>query len=129
MPDMRYFDVQDWEKIKKDVQHGVEKGMVALKNGAIVAKQKAGDLTDEGKRQYKIYALKTKLHKGFADLGARVYSLMGKRAKNPALDAKVRAIVSQLKEIEEKVANLEKEPGSAPRKTARKAARKKAFTR
>jgi hypothetical protein len=117
---MSYFDTMDWEKVKKDLQRGVEKGMVAIKSGAIVAKQKAGELTEDGKRQYKIYALKTKVHKGFSELGARVYKLMGTRAKNPALDAKVKDAVAQLKKIEAQIVILEKEAGAAARKKTAK---------
>jgi len=107
---MNYFENIDWKNIKKDLQKGMEKGMAAMKKGAIVAQRKAGDLTEEGKRQYKILALKTKMHEGVTDLGARVYALMGSRAKNPALDAQVKNIVAQIKKLDEQIADLEKEP-------------------
>jgi hypothetical protein len=103
---MSYFESINWETIKKDLQKGLEKGMVAVKRGAIVAQKKAGELSDEGKRQYKLFALKTKVHQGFSDLGARVFALMGTRTKNPALDAKVRDIVSQLKKLEAQIGAL-----------------------
>ena len=48
---MGYFESIDWDGIKKDLQKGMEKGMAAMKKGAIVAQKTAGDLTDEGKRQ------------------------------------------------------------------------------
>ena len=48
---MGYFESIDWDGIKKDPQKGMEKGMAAMKKGAIVAQKTAGDLTDEGKRQ------------------------------------------------------------------------------
>jgi len=67
-----------------------------VKRGAIVAQKKAGELTEEGKRQYKISALKTKVHGGISGLGARVYALTGSRTKNPALDAKVKDLVAQI---------------------------------
>lgn len=110
---MGYFESIDWEGVKKDLQKGVEKGMAAMKKGAIVAQKKAGDLTDEGKRQYKILTLKTKVHEGVTDLGARVYALMGSRVKNPALDARVKNIVAQIKKLDAQIADLEKEPRSA----------------
>jgi hypothetical protein len=104
---MSYFESIDWEMIKKDLQKGLEKGMVAVNKGAIVAQKKAGELSDEGKRQYKLFALKTKVHNGFSDLGARVYALMGTRTKNPSLDANVRDIVTQLKKLEAQIGALE----------------------
>jgi hypothetical protein len=126
---MGYLETIKWDTIKKDLQKGFEQGMVAVKKGAIAAKKKAEELSDEGKKQYKIFTLKTKLHEGISDLGARVYTLMGTRAKNPALDAKVRDIVSQLKKTESQIASLERETGAIAKKTAGTAARKKTATR
>jgi hypothetical protein len=115
---MSYFERINWDTIKKDLQTGLEKGMVAVKKGAIVAQKKAGELSDEGKRQYKLFALKTKVHQGFSDLGARVYTLMGTRTKNPSLDAKVRDIVSQLNKLEAQIGALELEKTPTVRKKA-----------
>jgi len=116
---MGYFESMDWEGIKKDLQKGVEKGMAAMKKGAIVAQKKAGDLTDEGKRQYKILTLKTKVHEAVADLGARVYALMGSRVKNPALDPQVKNIAAQIKKLDAQIADLEREPRRAGTKKAK----------
>jgi hypothetical protein len=116
---MGYFESIDWKGIKKDLQQGMEKGMAAVKKGAIVAQKKAGELTEEGKRQYKIFALKTKVHEGISDLGARVYALMGSRAKNPALDAKVKDLAAQIKKLNAQIAEHEKMPRSAMKKKAK----------
>jgi len=116
---MGYFDSIDWDGIKKDLQKGMEKGMAAMKKGAIVAQKKAGDLSDEGKRQYKIFSLKTKVHEAVADLGARVYALMGSRSKNPALDPQVKSIVAQIKKLDAQIADLENEPRPARKKKAK----------
>ncbi len=116
---MGYFESIDWEGIKKDLQKGMEKGMAAMKKGAIVAQKTAGELTDEGKRQYKILTLKAKVHEGVTDLGARVYALMGSRVKNPALDPQVKDLVAQIKKLDAQIADLEKEPRSARTKKAK----------
>jgi hypothetical protein len=116
---MGYFESIDWEGIKKDLQKGLEKGMAAMKKGAIVAQKKAGDLTDEGKRQYKILTLKSKVHEAVADLGARVYALMGSRSKNPALDPQVKSIAAQIKKLDAQIAALERKPRPAGTKKAR----------
>ena len=116
---MGYFESIDWDGIKKDLQKGMEKGMAAMKKGAIVAQKTAGDLTDEGKRQYRIFALKTKVHEGVTDLGARVYALMGSRVKNPALDPQVKDIVTKIKKLDAQIAELEQEPRSAKTKKAK----------
>jgi hypothetical protein len=116
---MGYFESIDWEGIKKDLQKGMEKGMAAMKKGAIVAQKKAGDLTDEGKRQYKIMTLKTKVHEAVSDLGARVYALMGSGVKNPALDAQVKNIVDQINKLDAQIAGLEKKPRPVRTKKAK----------
>jgi len=116
---MSYFDSIDWDGIKKDLQKGMEKGMAAMKKGAIVAQKKAGDLSDEGKRQYKIFALKTKVHEAVSDLGARVYALMGSRSKNPALDPQVKNIAAQIKKLDAQIADLEGKPRPARKKKAK----------
>lgn len=116
---MSYFESIDWDGIKKDLQKGVEKGMAAMKKGAIVAQKKAEDLTEEGKRQYKILKFKTKVHEGVTDLGARVYALMGSRMKNPALDPQVKNIVAQIKKLDAQIASLEKRTRSTTRKKTR----------
>jgi hypothetical protein len=99
----------NWTELKGDLQAGFRDGIVALKKGAMVARKRAGDLTEEGMRQYKLIALKTKMHNGFSDLGARVYSLVtGKGLKNPAADTKVKDITVQLKRYEAEISLLEK---------------------
>ena len=44
-----------WENVKKDLQKGVKEGLDFLKEGAAIVKVKADELTDEGKKRYKIY--------------------------------------------------------------------------
>ena len=126
MPRMDGMQVLD--RVRKDfpdlgvvmmTAHGSEAIAVeAMKKGAIVAQKTAGDLTDEGKRQYKIFSLKTKVHEGITDLGARVYALMGSRVKNPALDPQVKDIVANIKKLDAQIAELEGMPG--PAKTGKK---------
>lgn len=103
---MKYFDKIDWLKLKKDVGTGLEKGVIAAKKGALVVKKGASDLSEEGKRQYKIMTLKSRVHSQIADLGARVYSLMGKRGGNPGLDATVKDIVTRIRKDEARLAAL-----------------------
>ncbi len=117
---MGYLESINWDSIKKDLQKGLEKGMAAVRKGAIVAKKKAGELTEEGKKQYQMLALKAKVHEAISDLGARVYALMrDSKAKNPALDARVKELLSNIKKLEEQIA-------AVARKTVRKNRGKKA---
>ncbi len=119
---MGYLENINWDSIKKDLQKGLEKGMAAVQKGAIVAKKKAGELTEEGKRQYRILTLKAKVHEAISDLGARVYALLrSAKTKNPALDARVKEILSNIRKLETQIAAAEKKK-HAPGKKARKAA-------
>jgi hypothetical protein len=86
-----------WDKVKGDVQKGLREGMAAIK-------EKAGELTDEGKRRYGLFELKSKVHKEMAELGGRVY---GSKSKNPMLDVRVKASVSRLKKLEARIRKLE----------------------
>ncbi|HXN07514.1 MAG TPA: hypothetical protein VN944_10690 [Nitrospiria bacterium] len=119
---MSYFDAIHWNKIKADLEKELKQGVLAFKKGAMVVKEKADQLSEEGLRQYKILSLKTKVYKGISDLGARVYSLMGSKGKNPALDTKVKGIAAQIKKYKTEIASLDK----ASKKTARKRIKKTA---
>ncbi len=50
-----------FDKIKKDVKKGIEEGIAVVKEGASVVSGKMGELTAEGKRQYKMFDLKARI--------------------------------------------------------------------
>lgn len=106
-----------WEKVKKDMQKGIREGLAIVKEGAAVVKEKAGELTEEGKRQYKIFDLKTKVQKEIAELGGKVYDLSSK-VKNPMLDSKVKAVVAKIKKLETQITRLEGKAKPQAKKTA-----------
>jgi len=95
-----------WEKVKQDLQKGIEEGMAALKEGAAVVKEKAEELTEEGKRRYRIFELKKEVHKELAELGGKVYDLNSK-TENPLFDNEVGAIIERIKALEAEMAELE----------------------
>jgi hypothetical protein len=122
---MGYLESVNWEMIKKDLQEGLEKGMAAMKQGAIVVQKKAEELTEEGKRQYKVLTLKARIHEAITDLGAKVYILMSStKVKNPALNAGVKEVMVRIKDLEEQISILEGK-GSTARPKVRPKARKK----
>jgi ABC-type glutathione transport system ATPase component len=122
---MGYLESINWEMIKKDLQEGLEKGMAAMKQGAIVMQKKAEELTEEGKRQYKVLTLKARIHEAITDLGAKVYILMSStKVKNPARNAGVKDVMVRIKDLEEQISILEGK-GSAARPKVRPKARKK----
>jgi hypothetical protein len=114
-----------WEKVKEDLQKGLEEGITYVKEGASVVMKKAEELTEEGKRRYRLYELKTKVQQEIAELGGKVYELSGK-VRNPMLDSKVKAIKARIKKLETEIMKSEGSPKTNLRKTASrsKAARK-----
>jgi hypothetical protein len=120
---MGYLDTVNWEDLKKDLQKSLEKGMEAVKKGALTARKRAGEVTEEGKKQYKVLLLQVKVERSISKLGARVYSLLkSKSAKNPALDASVKEIVAAIRKAEAQIAEA---GGKVKRLSAPKARRKK----
>jgi hypothetical protein len=116
-----YLDRIKWTDLRADLEAGLREGIVALKKSAMVAKKRADQLTEEGKRQYKLIGLKAKMHNGFSDLGARVYSLFtAKGLKNPAVDFKVKDITAQLKRYEAEILLLEKKIQKSSKRRSKK---------
>lgn len=95
-----------WEKIKSDIQKGIKEGIGMVKEGVTVAKAKAEELTEEGKRRLKIFELKTKVQREISELGGKVYDL-SEKIKNPMLDRKVKTIITRIKKLEVQIAKLE----------------------
>ncbi|HWR59636.1 MAG TPA: hypothetical protein VN328_12185 [Thermodesulfovibrionales bacterium] len=114
-----------WEKVKKDMQKGFEEGITFVREGASVVMKKAEELTEEGKRQYRLYELKSKVHREISELGGKVYELSGK-VRNPMLDSKVKAIRARIKKLETEITKLEGTPKPRAKKTSsgRKTAKK-----
>lgn len=108
-----------WESVKKDLQKGLKEGFDFLKEGAAVVKVKAEELTDEGKKRYKIYELKAKVQGEIEDLGGRVYDLSSKN-KNPMQDKRVKTIMTRIKKIETRIAKLEGKEIKKPKRTTTK---------
>ena len=116
-----------WQKVQKDmqkVQKDVQKG---VKESFTVIKKKAESLTDEGKKKYKIFDLKSTVHKHMANLGGMVYTMSGTK-KNPLQDAKVKAEIGKIKKIEDQISNIEapaKKKAAKKKTTKKKTAKKK----
>jgi hypothetical protein len=113
-----------WEKVKKDIQKGIKEGVEFVREGATVMKKKAGELSEEGKKQYRIMETRIKVQKEMTELGGKVYSISSK-AKNPLLDRKVKAIINKIRKFENQIAKLKGEKISPQKATVKKTARKK----
>lgn len=110
-----------WEKIKSDVQKGIREGFGIVREGVIVAKAKAEELTEEGKRRLKIFELKTKVQREISELGGRVYAV-SEKLKNPMLDKKAKAVIARIKRLETQIAKLEDKKKAVFRKVTQKRA-------
>ena len=107
-----------WEKIKSDIQKGIKEGIGIVKEGAIVVRAKAEELTEEGKKRLKVFELKTKVQRDLSELGGKVYALSAK-GKNPLLDSKVKSVIARVKKTEARIVTLEGKK-AASGKTAKK---------
>ena len=112
-----------FDKIRKDVTRGIEEGIAVVKEGASAVSEKMGELTAEGKRQYKMFNLKSKIQNQMTVLGGRAYDVLDSK-KSPAADDKVKAVFVKIKKLEEQLSKIEggKETKAAvPKKSAAKA--------
>jgi hypothetical protein len=107
-----------WEKIKSDIQKGIREGIGIVKEGAIVVRTKAEELTEEGKKRLKVFELKTKVQRDLSELGGKVYAISAK-GKNPLLDSKVKAVITRVKKAEARIVTLEGKKAASV-KTAKK---------
>jgi hypothetical protein len=105
-----------WDDVKTDLQKSWKEGLAAVRVGAAAVKVKAEELTEEGKRRYRIYELKTRVEKEISDLGGRVYD-MSRTRKNPLMDSKVKAVIGRIRKLEDSLTKLEGMPVQKPAKT------------
>jgi hypothetical protein len=115
-----------FDKIKKDVKKGFEEGLAAVKKGASVVSAKMSELTEEGKRQYKMLNLKLKIQSRMTELGGRTYDLLNKK-QNLETDRKIKAVVVKIKKLEAQLRKLEavkKTKTVATKKPAKKTAKR-----
>jgi len=109
-----------WDRIQKDIGKSLKEGLKTIR-------EKAGELTDEGKRKYGAYDLKSQIHKSMADLGAEIYALK-KSNTNPLKTAKVESLIGKIAKLEKRLAVIEPSkatPKPAAKKTPKKKATKK----
>ena len=106
-----------FDKIKKDVKQGIEDGIAVVKEGASAVSDKVGELTAEGKRQYKMFDLKAKIQSQMAVLGGRVYDVLDSK-KNLSADIKVKEVFAKIKNLEGQLSRLEGKGGEKEAKAA-----------
>lgn len=105
----------DLTKLRKDIEEGIKQGIVIVEKGVALVKVKAGELTEEGKKQYRMYELKTKLQKEVSVLGAKVCELSAAGAIKP-VHADVKKILGRIEKIQTSLAKFA--PAGASKKKA-----------
>jgi hypothetical protein len=94
-----------WDSIKKDFQKSLRESVHLLKEKATVMKEKAEELTEEGKRRYKIFDIQMRIQTEMGELGGRIYDLSSKSG-NPLLDKKVKTLIARIKKLETHIIKL-----------------------
>lgn len=96
-----------WDKVQKDISKSLKEGLQTIK-------EKAGELTGEGKRKYKTYELNSQIHRHMAELGAAIYAL---KKTNKKIDdsTKVTDLIKKISKLEE---SLGKQETAATKKKA-----------
>jgi len=95
----------DLTKLRKDIEEGIKQGIVIVEKGVALVKVKAGELTEEGKKQYRMYELKTKLQKEVSVLGAKVCELSAAGAIKP-VHADVTKILGRIDKLQTSLAKF-----------------------
>ncbi len=118
----------DLNKLRRDIEEGIKQGIVYVEKGVALVKEKAGELTDEGKKQYRMFELKTRLQKDIAALGAKVYALTAAGSVKP-VHQDVQKLIDRIGKAEKALARLEGKAAVGSAKSAGSASPKKALAK
>ena len=111
--------------LKKDIEDGIKQGVDAVKSTATMVKEKAEELTEKGKTQYRLYELKNKGQKQRAALGDKLRELV-KTKKMKVANEELKKLISVIDKTDEAIAKLEgKGSAPSPKKPAAKAIKPK----
>lgn len=95
-----------FNKIKNDLKKGLEGGIAVLKEGANVVSVKMNELSDEGKRQYKIFNLNLKIQDQIKELGGMAFAVL-ECGKSVDEDKKIKASYAKIKKLEWQLKKIE----------------------
>jgi hypothetical protein len=115
-----------FDKIRKDMKKGWEEGIAAVMQGTNVVSVKMNELSEEGKRQYKMFNLHVKIKDQMNDLGCIAYAVL-ESGKSLDEDKKIKAAYYKIKKLEwqlSKLAGSKKIKVATPKKAAKKTAKK-----
>jgi dGTP triphosphohydrolase len=109
-------------KLRKDIEEGIKQGIVYVEKGVALVREKAEELTDEGKKQYRMYELKTKMQKDIGELGAKVYAQFSS-VPPKSLSEEAQKLIDRIRKAE---ADLQKLEGASAAASEKASAKKKA---
>jgi hypothetical protein len=95
-----------FDKIRKDLKKGIEEGIAVLKERASVVSVKMNELSEEGKRQYKIFNLNLKIQDQMKELGGITFTVLDRR-KSLDEDKKIKAAFAEIKKLEWQLSKIE----------------------
>jgi len=111
------------DRIKKDIKKGLDQGVAAVMQGASVISLKMNELSDEGKKQYKIFDMTVKIRDHVNDLGDIAYTVL-KSGKSLDESKKIKAAFARIEKLEWQLDKIEGNPKvktATPKKPAKKA--------
>lgn len=110
----------------------MEEGLAVLKEGANVVSVRMNELSDEGKRQYKMLNLTLKIQDRIKELGDMTYAALD-GMKSVDEDKKIKAAFAKIKKLEWQLSKLEGQriikTASAPKPAAKTKAQPKKTSR
>jgi hypothetical protein len=95
-----------FDKISKDLKKGIEGGIAVLKEGATAVSVKMNELSEEGKKQYKIFNLNLKIQDQIKELGGMAYAVLDS-SKNLDENKKIKAAFVKIKKLEWQLSKIE----------------------
>lgn len=123
-------------QLRRDIEEGIRQGIVYVEKGVALVREKAGELTEEGRKQYRMYELKTRMQKDIAELGAKVYAQFSAVSARPLSD-EAQKLIDRIRKAEGDLQKLEntaaakaktapkKKASPVPKKPAKKTVTKK----
>lgn len=113
-------------KIKKDLKKGLDEGIAAVMQGANVLSVKMNELSDEGKKQYKMFNIYVKIKDQKNELGEIVHAALAS-GKSLDADKKIKTAYNKIRKLEWQLNKLDgdkKIKMAAPKKSPKKAVKK-----
>lgn len=110
------------ENFKKDVKKGLDEGIAAVMQGANVLSVKMNELSEEGKRQYKMFNLHVKIKDQMNELGDIAFAVL-ENGKSLDEDKKIKAAYHKIKKLQWQLGKLSDSPkikGTGPKKPVKK---------